>query len=97
MKIRIVAVIAAMFVCVGAAYAADNVKKVSSGDFGTKTVSAVADTAQSAVSGTANVAKTSVSDTVAAPKTAIQVVKDTANTALSGMDAAIKTFTDDGR
>ena len=97
MKIRIAAVIVAIFVSIGAAYAADNGKKVSSGDFGKKTVSTVTDTAQSAVKGTANIAKTSVNDTIAAPKTAIQAVKDTANTAFSGMDAAIKPYTDDGR
>jgi hypothetical protein len=62
-------------------------------DVGTETVGTVTSTAKSAVDGTAKVVETSVSDTVAAPKTAIQAVKDTANTALKGADAAMKAIT----
>jgi len=93
MKIRIMAVMLAVAVCVAAAYAADKGTKTQPGDLGTKTVSVVTDTTQSAVSGTANIAQTSVKDTVSTPMTAIQAVKDTGATAVVKADAVLKTIT----
>jgi energy-converting hydrogenase Eha subunit B len=87
MKTKLIIVAAALLFWVGSANCTDD------GNLGTKTVGAVTGTAQSAVSGTATVAETSVTNTVAAPLTAVQAVKDTANTAFTKTDAAIKAFT----
>ena len=95
MKRRMAVVILALCICAGIVYAADDSAKTPSEDrnVGRETVNTITDTTQSVVKGTADVAKTSVRDTVAVPKTAIQAVKDTANTALNGADAAIKAIT----
>lgn len=89
------AVIMCAVICAGDAYAACRCSSSAQqqGDLGTKTVDAFTGTAQSAASGTATVAETSVKNTAAAPLTAVQAVKDTANTAFSKTDAAIKAFT----
>jgi len=96
MKRGMVIAILVLFVCAGAAYAADEGMKDSSKNLGTETVSTVTDTATSAVEGTADIAKTSVSDTAKTPTTAIQAVQDTANTALNRTDAVMKTITGEG-
>ena len=62
-------------------------------NFVADTAETVTDTAQSTVRGTAEIAQASATDTVDAPATAIQAVKNTAHTALSGADKAIKSFT----
>ena len=87
----------AVFVCAGIAYAADTGAEGPQTEFGKKTVNTIADTAKSAVSGTNKIAEDSVSDTIAAPGTAMQAVKDTANTALKGTDAAMKSLTGEDR
>ena len=97
MTAKLIAIVIALLLCASTcAYAACNCARCAGqqgGDLGTKTVGAVTGTAQSAVSGTANIAETSVTNTARAPLTAIQAVKDTANTAFTTTDAAIKAFT----
>ena len=89
----VAAIMVAIVMCAGVAYAGPCCGKSSSNDPATQTVKTVGNTAQTAVSGTSNVAETSVTDTVNAPGTAITAVKDTANTAFRGADKAIKTLT----
>jgi hypothetical protein len=98
MTAKLIVIVMALLLCASTfVYAACNCARCAQGqqggDLGTKTVGAVTGTAQSAVSGTAIVAETSVTNTVAAPLTAVQAVKDTANTAFTTTDAAIKAFT----
>ena len=91
MTSKLILVAMALLLCIGSAGFASCAEQGE--DLGTKTVDAVTGTAQSALSGTATVAETSVTNTVAAPLTAVQAVKDTANTAFTTTDAAIKAFT----
>ena len=98
MRRAVIAAMIAVFVCGTSAYAANNCVNCAKKDPGTKTVNVVTDTAQTAVSGTVNVAETSVSNTIAVPQTAIQAVEDTAGTAVSRADAALKALTgEDGQ
>ncbi len=93
----IIALIAVLFLSSGLASAANEYKGSAQSDFGRKTVNTVTDTTKSAVTGTESIVKTSASDTIAAPGAAIQSVKDTANTALKGTDAALKVLTGEDR
>ncbi|GEM_PF-3959569 len=89
----IVLLIGAILLLAGLLYASDEYAGSAKSEFGRKTVDTVTDTTKSAVSGTEKIATTSVSDTIAMPGTAIQAIKNTANTALKGTDAAMKTLT----
>lgn len=94
MKIGIIVVmIAAVIGLTGIGYAEQKSPASTPDEFGDKTVNTVTGTAKSAVSETGNIAETSVKDPIAVPKTAIQAVKNTANTALTGADKAMKALT----
>lgn len=92
---RIAIVAVAVMIFAGSADAACTCKPQKKGALGKEVVSTFTDTGKTAAEGTAKTVKDSVANTVEAPKTAIEATKDTAGTALTRADAAIKTFTGD--